>query len=177
MRISYWLFDDLSLSFREDNNYVNATVLSKRYFDKTGKRRQPNDWLRLSRTKETISYVSTVTGIPVTALVQVVQGGNTVDEQGTFLHPDLIIPFASWLSVEFEYKVTKIIQYRIVEDSLSEHITSKKRLEKLLQILKAYFKSVESKGEIIHTQIHRQVGDTRSALQIIDSYLKGDEEL
>jgi len=176
MKINYLFFDDLSLSFKEDS-YVNATVLSKMYFDKTGKRRQPNDWLRLSRTKETINYVSAVTGIPVTALVQVVQGGDTVDKQGTFLHPDLIIPFASWLSVEFEYKVTKIIQHRVVEDSLSEHISSKKRLERLLQVLRSHFKGVESRGEIIHTQIHRQVGDTRSALQIIDSYLKGDEEL
>jgi hypothetical protein len=75
------------------DGYVNATQLSKAYFEATGKRRQPNDWLRLERTKETLAHLSTVTGIPVTALVRTVQGGNDLSQQGTYLHPRLSIRF------------------------------------------------------------------------------------
>jgi hypothetical protein len=91
------------------DGYVNATQLSKAYFEATGKRRQPNDWLRLERTKETLAHLSTVTGIPVTALVRTVQGGNNLSQQGTYLHPRLSIRFGIWLSDEFGFAVEQFI--------------------------------------------------------------------
>jgi hypothetical protein len=91
------------------DGYVNVTQLSKAYFESTGKRRQPNDWLRLERTKETLEHLSSVTGIPVTALVRTVQGGNDLSAQGTYLHPRLSIRFGIWLSDEFGFAVEQFI--------------------------------------------------------------------
>lgn len=45
--------------------------------------------------------LSAVTGIPVTGLVIVNQGGNNKMAQGTWMHEDLALIFAQWLSPDF----------------------------------------------------------------------------
>ena len=45
--------------------------------------------------------LSAVTGIPVTGLVIVNQGGNNKMAQGTWMHEDLALIFAQWLSSDF----------------------------------------------------------------------------
>lgn len=174
MRIHIYADHDLSVVFKADNNYINATDLSRRYFESTGKRREPGDWLRLKRTKETLAYVSSVTGIPVTELVQVFQGrvaGREVREQGTFLHPDLAIPFASWLSVEFEYKVTKIVQIHLLEEVVSDTNDQIKALQDLLGSMMAYIEGYENFGATFHTGIHRQLRSIKELKEKINSYL------
>lgn len=75
-----------------ESTMVNATEMAKPF----GKR--ANDWLTNNQTKELISSLSSVTGIPATGLVIVKQGGNI---QGTWLHEDLALVFAQWLSPQF----------------------------------------------------------------------------
>lgn len=88
-----------------EDGYVNVTHLSKAYFESTGKRRQPNDWLRLERTKETLEHLSKTTGIPVANLYRTVEGRSG----GTYLHPRLSIRFGIWLSDEFGFAVEQFI--------------------------------------------------------------------
>jgi hypothetical protein len=45
-------------------------------------------------------------GIPITELVQSIRGG-TPELQGTWVHPQVAIALAQWLSPEFAVKVTK----------------------------------------------------------------------
>ncbi len=71
---------------------VSATEMAKPF----GKR--PNDFLSAKSTQELISSLSAKTGISATALVVVNQGGNN---QGTWLHEDLALIFAQWLSPTF----------------------------------------------------------------------------
>jgi hypothetical protein len=168
-------FDGLGLPFRASDSYVNATALAKAYSESTGKRREPGDWLRLKRTEETLNYVASVTGIPVTELVQVIQGrfaGQDVREQGTFLHPDLAIPFASWLSVEFEYKVTKIVQQRLVEESSSQISEQINTLQQLVDTMKVYLEAAQGLNRTIHTAIHNQSLPINRALQEVESYIQ-----
>ena len=80
---------------------VNATEMAKAF----GKR--PKDWLINKQAKEYISVYSTVRGIPLTDLVIVKRGGNN---QGTWLHSDLAIEFARWLSPEFSIWCNDIIK-------------------------------------------------------------------
>ena len=72
---------------------VNATEMAKP-FGKLAK-----DWLSNKSTKEFISTLSAVRTIPLTDLVVVRQGGNV--EQGTWLHEDVAVEFARWLSPTF----------------------------------------------------------------------------
>ncbi len=78
----------------EENIMVNATQMAKP-FGKTAK-----DWLRTEASKEFINSLSTVRQICLSELVKVVQGG-TPQEQGTWMHEDVALEFARWLSPAF----------------------------------------------------------------------------
>lgn len=71
---------------------VNATEMAKP-FGKTTK-----DWLRTKQSKEFIHSLSDVRHISLTELVQTKQGGNA---QGTWMHEDVALEFARWLSPQF----------------------------------------------------------------------------
>jgi len=71
---------------------VNATEMARAFS------KQPSDWFRQSSSKEFIDSLSFVRGIPVTELVTIKQGGNI---QGTWMHEDVALEFARWLSPEF----------------------------------------------------------------------------
>lgn len=71
---------------------VNATEMAKP-FGKT-----PKDWLRTNPSKEFISTLSSVRHICPTELVVVNQGGSV---QGTWMHEDVALEFARWLSPKF----------------------------------------------------------------------------
>lgn len=72
---------------------VNATEMAKP-FGKLAK-----DWLSNKSTKEFLSTLSSVRTIPLTDLVEIKQGGNK--EQGTWMHEDVALEFARWLSPAF----------------------------------------------------------------------------
>lgn len=76
-----------------DSVMVNATEMAKP-FGKLAK-----DWLSNKSTKEFLSTLSAVRIIPLTGLVEIKQGGN--GEQGTWMHEDVALEFARWLSPAF----------------------------------------------------------------------------
>lgn len=81
------------ISFMSGKNLmINATQMAKSFGKRT------SDFLSSKQTNELISSLSAKTGIPVTGLVIVNQGGNN---QGTWMHEDLALIFAQWLSPDF----------------------------------------------------------------------------
>lgn len=172
MNLVYRSFRGVTLVFDSTTSYINATALAKRYYEQSGTRRNPADWLRLKRTKETISFIAKLHGVSEDQLVEIRQGG-VPDAQGTFLHPDLSIPFANWLSVEFEYCTTQITLRRMAEYSQSR---TTEALRELVNILTAYFKEAESFGETIHTTSHRQMERIRSGLKVVETCLEEMKE-
>lgn len=74
--------------------FFNATVAAKA-FDK-----QPSDWLRTKETKDYLEALREINGTQQDQLVIVRQGGFP-NEQGTWLHPDLVVAFARWLHPMF----------------------------------------------------------------------------
>lgn len=85
--------NDISFYSGDSQVRVNATEMAKAFV------KQPSDWLRLYSANSYISALSTVRGIPRTELVKVKQGGNNI--QGTWMHEDVAIEFARWLSPTF----------------------------------------------------------------------------
>lgn len=82
------------ITFQKGNSVmVNATEMAKP-FGKLAK-----DWLSNKSTKEFLSTLSSVRTIPLTDLVEIKQGGNK--EQGTWMHEDVAMEFARWLSPAF----------------------------------------------------------------------------
>lgn len=72
---------------------INATEMAKP-FGKLAK-----DWLSNKSTKEFLASLSAVRRIPLTGLVIIKQGGNS--DQGTWMHEDVALEFARWLSPAF----------------------------------------------------------------------------
>ena len=84
---------------RVSDGYVNATAMCKAAGKLMG------DYSRLSTTKAFIAELSSVMGIPITGLVQIIQGGPP-HLQGTWVHPQVAIHLAQWLSPKFAVLVT-----------------------------------------------------------------------
>jgi phage antirepressor YoqD-like protein len=93
-QIQIFQYNGSPVSFEKgDSVMVNATEMAKA-FDKTTK-----DWLRTKSAEEFITSLSAVRQICPSALVQVVKGGK--GEQGTWMHEDVALEFARWLSPAF----------------------------------------------------------------------------
>ena len=90
-----------------DSVMVNATEMAKPFGKLVG------DWLRLKTTTEFTEALSTDMQIPISALIQVVKGGN--NEQGTWMHEDVALEFARWLSPAFAIwcnkRIKELLQY------------------------------------------------------------------
>lgn len=93
--------------YKDDNVMVNATEMAKPFGKLVG------DWLRLKATTEFTEALSVDMHIPISALIQVVKGGNS--EQGTWLHEDVALEFARWLSPSFAIwcnkRIKELLQY------------------------------------------------------------------
>lgn len=78
---------------RRNDGFINLTQMCQA----NGK--QINDFFRLKSTKEYLEALETETGIPVTGLYQVFQGGT--QNQGTWGHPMVALRLAQWISPAF----------------------------------------------------------------------------
>jgi hypothetical protein len=85
---------------RPKDGYINATAMcqaaAKQWFD----------YRRLSTTAAFIDALSTETGIPGSELAQSLKGGDT-RLQGTWVHPQVAIHLAQWLSAKFAVQVSQ----------------------------------------------------------------------
>jgi hypothetical protein len=83
---------------RASDGYINATALCQA----AGKKW--SHYVSLASTKEFIAELSTDAGIPASGLIQSLSGGQV---QGTWVHPQVAIHLAQWLSAKFAVMVSK----------------------------------------------------------------------
>lgn len=104
-------YNGTNVTFAKKNNMVmvNATQMAKQF------NKVPKDWLRTNPSKEFINSLSAVRHICPTDLVRITQGGN--GEQGTWMHEDVAIEFARWLSPAFAIwcndRIKELMKYGI----------------------------------------------------------------
>lgn len=95
-RVQVFSYNGSSVSFfNEKNVMVNATEMAKVF----GKR--PVDYLRLPSTSELIKAIVRKSHISENQLVTT-QQGSTINGGGTWMHEDVALDFAQWLSVDFK---------------------------------------------------------------------------
>ncbi|MGJ3495515.1 KilA-N domain-containing protein, partial [Piscirickettsia salmonis] len=94
--------DQSIIDQRATDGYVNATALCKAGGKKL------NDYQRLSTTKSFLDKLSSVTGIPVTGLIEVRQVG-IPELQGSWVHPKVAINLGQWVSADFAVQVSEWI--------------------------------------------------------------------
>lgn len=93
--IRSFLYNDRSITVPFTGEaFFNATVAAKA-FDKL-----PKDWLRNKETQEYMDALGATLTTEEDQLVIVRQGG-APNEQGTWLHPKLVVAFARWLHPKF----------------------------------------------------------------------------
>ena len=89
-------YDDTPINFAKGRDVmVNATDMAKPF----GKR--ATDWLRLPTSKAFLNSLCEVRKMHITQLVTTSKGNSTKFEQGTWMHEDVALEFARWLSPEF----------------------------------------------------------------------------
>ena len=115
---------------REDG-YINATSLCKA----GGK--QFKHWNSLDSTKKLISTLCSVVGISTTELVDIKQGGDP-KLQGSWIHPDLAIQLAQWISALFALKVSRWVRELALTGSV--FVGNEKTEEQLLSLQNEMFK-------------------------------------
>ena len=90
---------------------VNATEMAKPF----GK--QPTDWLKTNQAKEFIKAFTELKIFSSADLVRVIKGGNDKNAQGTWLHEDVALEFARWLSPQFAIwcndRIKELMKYGI----------------------------------------------------------------
>ena len=87
----------ITIDSREDG-YIDVTNLCKA----GGK--EFKDWNRLDRTRTFLQVLKSTVGIPTVELIQYITGGN--GERHTWVHPQVAINIAQWISPEFDVKVS-----------------------------------------------------------------------
>lgn len=109
---------------------INATQMAKR-FGKT-----PKDWLRNQQSEEFISTLSAVRQICLSQLVQVRKGNSSNFEQGTWMHEDVAMEFARWLSPAFAIWTNDRIK-ELMRDGVTTTATDDQTIAKAMAILQS----------------------------------------
>ena len=81
-----------------DDGYINATQLCK------AGNKKFSHWNSLDNTKYLLNELSRSAGIPADLLIQSITGGKNEDRK-TWIHPDLAVQLAQWISPIFALKL------------------------------------------------------------------------
>lgn len=95
---------DFSLIVRRKNKYINATQLcilsGKAFFH----------WKANKKSKTLLNTISNKLSIAKNELLITVAGGQDMSIRGTYVHPDLLIHIATWISDSFAIKIADIVK-------------------------------------------------------------------
>lgn len=106
-----------NISFAKNNGImVNATEMAKPFGKST------KDWMVNKSTTEFLKELSSVRGIPLSQLVVVKKGNSSQFDQGTWMHEDVALEFARWLSPKFAIWCNDQIKELIATGNVSLNI-------------------------------------------------------
>jgi hypothetical protein len=88
---------------RQEDGFINATAICKA----GGKRF--NNWYRLETTKKIIKKISVINNINQEKIIIIISKGPN-NLRGSWIHPDLAVQLAQWISTNFCVKVSKWIE-------------------------------------------------------------------
>ena len=119
---------------------INATQMAKPF----GK--QPVFWLNNQSTKEFLAELAKLRNLSSADLVRVTKGGNDKNAQGTWMHEDVALEFARWLSPQFAIWCNDRIKELFKEGVVKAQRTEERR--KLLAVEKGM--PQPAKGKTTH---------------------------
>jgi KilA-N domain/P63C domain len=139
------------IGLRQKDGYISATALCKAHNAVSGENVRPKEWLATERALKNVYFLACKLNLtdkndallkgsflPLReelvnqgfwGLLIVNKGGK---HSGTWIHPKLAVPFATWLSVEFEFQVSEWIEEWLTTGKIASPKTPQ---EKYLQSL------------------------------------------
>lgn len=144
--------NDFKVIIMKNNNNINGTKLCDQINKKIGTHKRFDNWLRNESTKELFKCVyKSPQNRGGDNCVKIMNGPN--EYRGTYIHKDLAIHLASWISPQYAIKVAKIIWEYNAEELYNE----KRKLELALdekeytiKDLKRDIKKLEEKNKKIY---------------------------
>ncbi|MGB0931392.1 MAG: KilA-N domain-containing protein, partial [Chitinophagales bacterium] len=101
---------EITFDFRNGNRMINATQMAKLFGKET------THFLKNQQTKDYISVLVETENSQFEKIVNIIRGGKY---NGTWMHEQLALKFAAWLSPEFEVWVFSKIQELLLEGYIS----------------------------------------------------------
>lgn len=139
-------YNNNAITFKKgDNVMVNATEMAKPF----GK--SANHWLRNQSTQEFVKELSRLRNRNVDELVKVINGGSN-GEHGTWLHEDVALEFARWLSPAFAIWCNDRIKELLTTGSVSMSELSRKQLAQMV---------IEAEEECERLQLENKAKDAK----------------
>ncbi len=149
---------------------VNATQMAKPFGDS----KRAKNWLLLNQTKEFIDIFSKGRNLPLVDLVQVTKGGSN---PGTWLHEDVALEFARWLSPQFAIwcndRIKELMRYGMTAapQTIDNILADPDNAIKVLKALKEERKKVkflEDANKCFHSENRRLLKLNDSNIKIIE---------
>lgn len=135
----------LKVSFTTDA-FFNATAVAKEF----GKK--PYEWLRLNDTVEYLNEMRAQPDIQQNQWV-ITKPGAPENGGGTWLHPDLGVPFARWLNVKFAVWADRQIKDILMPKNNIKNISELSSLEMLKEYQKMVAIAIEKEEKIIELKL------------------------
>jgi hypothetical protein len=147
---------------RGTDGYINATQLCQA----AGKLFA--DYKRLESTKEFLNELSSIVGIPTMELVQA-KTGNAVQGGGTWVHPDVAVNLAQWLSARFAVLVSKWVRELLTKGVVAIN-SDDPIVQSCLQIAEVRMKQVALEKEQAETRrmAEEAARDAKAALNVVE---------
>ena len=147
MNVVKYEYQGNPISFSNENGVmVNATNMAKPF----GKR--PVDWLQNKTTQEFLSVFSKVRKSTLADLVQVTQGGAY---PGTWMHEDVALEFARWLSPQFAIWCNSKIK-ELLTQGVTTIANDDETIAKALDILNQRLAKAKEEKRLLENQVESQ---------------------
>ncbi len=167
---------------------VNATQMAKPF----GK--QVKDWLRTAQTTEFLNVLASERQICLSQLVIIQKGNSSNFQQGTWLHEDVALEFARWLSPQFAIwcndRIKELMRHgitatpRAIEAILNDPDTMIRTLQALKSereradkaiIQRDTLQSENRRLQKLHTTYQRQLAEQAPKVEYADNVLSSDD--
>ena len=159
--------DNAIIYQRHEDGYVNATAMCKAAGKLMG------HYKELDATKEFIQALSSDIGKTITDIIVTQRGGDPI-LQGTWVHPDLAVHLAMWLSPKFAVKVVRWVNdwrngkirqshtpYHIKRWQMNEHTVPHGHFSILQEMGLRVFSKFENQGYFLPSNIVPDISEGR----------------
>jgi hypothetical protein len=165
MKIIVHSANGLQIGQRREDGYINATQMCKAH------NKEWRYYWRLPSTQEYVNALALDLGVPVivnnptcknytSALVVTFRGGNS--QQGTWVHPEVAVDLAAWISVEFRILVNRWVREWMTTGKnpvQSQPASISDDLKAALNQLERSIVSIRSQARAVHTCAHQPLDE------------------